>query len=912
MWCVPGAGGLLGRESEQRRLAEVVGAARNGHGGALLLLGEPGMGKTALLRDASPVAGMQVLRVDGYESESAMPYAAVERLTGLLREHLVEIPERQRLSLRVASGAADGPPPDRFLVGLGVLSLLAAASTATGLVCAVDDAHLLDRESLEAFAFVARRLGAERVALTCAGRTERDLETALRGMPVLRLTGLAPDPAAALLNRSAAGPFTPTATAAIVRATDGNPLALVDLAADPLLREMTDLGLGPEPVPVGQHLEAHYLRRVMHLPTESQRWLLLAATDSTGNLELLEVAAAALSIDPAHGDDAEAAGLVHLDPVVGFRHPLVRSAVYGSASRAERRRVHGALAGAAAKLGLVESEAWHASRAVSGTDEDVAERLVHAADLAARRGGSSSRASILARAAELTPAGPARGERLVGAAEAALEAGAADVAGRLLSDVPEEDVDRVTRGRAILVRSAVALFVADPDGVRASTSDHLRAADEFHGHDVEREHRALLQAFERCSSADRLLVGVDVPTLGRRISAGAESPGAASVILRGVAALILEPYERAVRPAREAFDAILDLPDRQMLHLGTLVAAIGGFLWDEAGRRAGLERAMRAARDTGALQALDTLLWVAALAELMGGTVTRARSYDATVREVRRAMGYDGENVVNAAVMAWTGSPETAVEAVGRGAAAAGWGGVEASATAALAVRNLAERRYGAAFERLHPFVVDPFLQVTPLHHADYAEAAVRSGHPGEAARAAVALDARARANGSAWCRGLAERALALSGSGDDEGHYAASIDALTSTGATVELARSHLVYGEWLRRARRRRDAATQLRLALDHATRSGADVFQERIHAELVATGESARLPVPRSGHDLTTQEQAIATMAESGRTNAEIAARMFLSPHTVDYHLRKVFQKLGITSRRQLSEHLRAEVP
>ncbi|MFE5340731.1 LuxR C-terminal-related transcriptional regulator [Isoptericola sp. NPDC056578] len=907
-----GTGGLLGRESEQRRVAEVVGAARNGHGSALLVLGEPGVGKTTLLRDAAPGAGTRVLRLDGYESESSMPYAAVERLTGVLREHLAEIPERQRLSLQVASGAADGPPPDRFLVGLGVLSLLAAASTRAGLLCTVDDAHLLDRESLESFAFVARRLGAERLALVLAGREERELDAVLRGVPVLALAGLSPEPAAALLNRSAAGPFTPTATAAIVRATEGNPLALVDLAADPLLREMTDLGLGPEPVPVGQHLEAHYLRRVMHLPPASQRWLLLAATDSTGDLELLEIAGAALAIDPSRREDAESAGLVHLEPTVGFRHPLVRSAVYGSASRAERRRVHGALAEAAAKLGLVETEAWHASRAASGTDETVAERLVRAADLAAQRGGSSSRASILARAAELTPSGPVRGERLVGAAEAALEAGAADVAVRLLVDVREAGLDQVTRGRAILVRSAAALFVSDPDGVRASTSDQLRAADEFHGHDIEREQRALLQAFERCSSADRLLVGVDIPTLGRRIAAGAETPGPASVILRGVAALILEPYERAVRPVREAFDAILALPDRDLVHRGTLIAAIGAFLWDDAGRRAGLERAMRAARDGGALQALDTLLWVGALSELMGGTVSRALSFDATVREVRRAMGYDGENVVNAAVMAWSGSPEETVEAVGQGAAAAGWGGVEASATAALAVRHLAERRYERAFARLHPLVEDPFLQVTPLHLADHAEAAVRSGRPEDAAHAAAELDARARANGSAWCRGLAERALALAGSDDDESHYAASVDALSSTGATVELARSHLVYGEWLRRARRRRDAAVHLHLALDHADRSGATVFQGRIRAELEAAGGTAGAPAPRSGQDLTTQERAVATMAAAGRTNAEIAARLFLSPHTVDYHLRKVFQKLGVTSRRQLSERFGPVTP
>jgi DNA-binding CsgD family transcriptional regulator len=901
--------GLLGRDDERRRLADVLGAARNGRGSALLLLGEPGVGKSSLLADTVGDAGFDVVRADGYEAESSMPYAAVQRVVRQLSRYLDDLPERQRGPLLVASGSADGPPPDRFLVGLGVLSLLAAAGSDRPVVCAVDDAHHVDAESLDVLAFVARRLGAEHVALLLAGRVESGLEQRLAGLTVLEVAGLAPEPAAAVLNRSAAAPFPPTATAAIVRATGGNPLALTDLAADPLLRELDGLGLGPDPVPIGTHLEAHYLRRVMHLSASVQCWLLLAAADSSGDARLLAEAAPRCGVKVDDGDEAEAAGLVVLDPSVRFRHPLVRSAVYGSAPGAQRRRVHGALAEAAADLGLVEAAAWHASRTVLGVDGDVADRLERAAALAARRGGSTSRAGILARAAELTPPGPSRGARQVAAAEATLEAGAADVARRLLAPVDDAELDPVTRGRSIGVRSAASLFLADPDGVRSATADHLRAADEFRGLDAAREHEALLRAFENCLTAERLVVGTTLEAVGRRIAQGAaEADGPIAVVLRGIAALMLEPYGRAVAPARRAFDAVVALPDEVVRYRGSLVAAVGAFLWDERGRAHGLDRARRAARRLGDLQQLDTLLWVSALGELSGGTVRLAQRHDDGVREVRRAMGYDGENVVNGAVLAWTGAPPALVEAVAAGAGAAGFGGVESSTLCALAVRNLADRDYATARARLHPFVVEtPFLQTSPLFLADHAEASVRSGRPDDAARSAAELVTRAAASGSAWCRGMAERALALTAEEDAEEHHAASIEALTGTEALVDLARSHLVYGEWLRRLRRRREAVARLQEAHALFERSGATVFVPRTEAELAAAGGAPHRESADDGLDLTTQERAIARLAASGRTNAEIGARLFVSPNTVDYHLRKVFQKLGITSRRQLAERL-----
>ncbi|GAA4730675.1 LuxR family transcriptional regulator [Isoptericola chiayiensis] len=899
-------GGLLGRADELRQVAALIGAARNRHGGALAVLGDPGVGKTSLLSAACTDTDARVVHVDGFESESAMPFAAVERLTGVLREFVDGVPARQREALQVATGRSDGPPPDRFLVGLAVLSTLAAAGTGRPLVCAVDDAHLVDRESLAVLAFVGRRLQAERVALILAGRDEPALTEHLTGVALLRLVGLAPEPAAALLNRATSRPFTATATTAVVRATGGNPLALVDLATDPVLRELPTLGLGPDPVTIGRHLEAHYLRRVMVLAGAVQRWLLLAAADPTGDPTLLAGAADRLGLPPDAGDDAETAGLVRLVPQVRFRHPLVRSAIYTSASGRQRRAVHRALAGAADQLGLVEAEAWHASRAVRDTDEDVATRLDRAAELAARRGGTSSRASILARAADVSSPGPQRGQRLVAAAEAALAAGAADVADRLLADVPHTDLDPVTRGRRIEVRAGVALFVADPSGVRRTTADHLRAAEQFRGRDRAREQDALLRAFETCLTTEHLAEDVALDELGRRIADGADSDVSVDVVLRGISAVALAPAEEAVAPVRQAHTALLALPDAQMLHRAGLLTALAMFLWDDAACRAALDRAVRAARRSGALQALDSLLWTGALAELAAGSVRRAVAHDQALREVRRAMGYDGANVVNAALLAWTGAPEKTVLALADGADATGFGGVGSSARAALAVRLLSERRYQEALDLLDPLMEKAFLHTAPLHLADHAEAAARSGDVAAARRDAAALRRRAHATGSSWCAGLARRATALAGEGDSEAEFRASLEALSGTVAEVEQGRSHLVYGEWLRRRRRRREAAVHLRRALELFTAAGAEIFLPRARAELDAVGGAPPGP-EQDGLDLTTQERVIARAAAAGRTNAEIAANLFLSPNTVDYHLRKIFQKLGVTSRRQLADRL-----
>ncbi|MEV0891365.1 LuxR family transcriptional regulator [Promicromonospora sp. NPDC050262] len=903
--------GLLGREDEQARLAALVGGARNGRSGTLVILGEPGMGKTSLLGEvATRAEHARVLRIDGYESEATIPYAGLHRLTLSLREFMAELPPHHRDALDVAVGRTAGAPPDRFLVGLGVLELLGAAATDRPTLCVVDDAHLVDAESLDVLAFVARRLMVERLTLLCAGRDEGDLVTRMRGIDLVTLSGLATDSAVNLFTRAARGTIDPVVATQVAHATGGNPLALIELARSLSPAQLTDLGLSATPVPVGQRLERHYIGRVDELDAHARTWLLLAAADSTRKTGLVMAAADTWGLDPGAPDRAEAAGLVEIGDVVRFRHPLIGSAVYGSVDGATRRRAHRSLARAAAALQITELEAWHASRATVGIDDAVAAQLERVADMAARRGGMASRARMLGRAAELTSPGPLRDARQVSAAEAALAVGAGNAAATALDAVDVAEAEPVTQGRVTMARATLAAFTGSgPDYVRAS-ADLVRAADLFHGRDAVLEQRALVSAAELCMNADRLMEGITTTELGHRLHRGtAVADGPAAVVLAGLGALIRLPYAEAVPHARTALDTIRALPDAELMHSGISVAALSTFLWDTSGREL-LLRAMRAARDAGALQVVDLLLKVMSLNELSCGTVRLATRYAELLREVRLAMGYGTAPVLNPVVLAWTGSPRGEVLALAAAAQAAGRGGVSALTEAAVAVRDLAGGSYHDAYDRLRFLVTSPFLQVTPTQWADHVEAAARSGHPDEASSYAAALRERAVVNGSPWCRGVADRATGLAASGPEaEKYFRSALDALEPTAVLTDRARTHLVYGEWLRRSRRRADAVVQLREAIRLFEEAGAQIFVPRATAELEAAGSRAETTPASPRQPLTTQELTIAEKAAAGRTNAEIASNMFISANTVDYHLRKVFQKLGISSRRQLADRLGA---
>ena len=697
------------------------------------------------------------------------------------------------------------------------------------------------------------------------------------------------------------------AAARIALATGGNPLALIDLAHELSIEQLTASSLADEPLSVGRRLGEHYIRQARHLPAPVQTWLLIAAADSTGDLELIGRAARQVGVGAGAGDAADRARLVDLGRSVRFRHPLVRAAVYNAVSGTERRWVHGALSAAAADLGLSDLEAWHAAKAQIGTNAAVAERLEKVADRAGQRGGNTSRANVLAQAAELTPPGPVRDARLLGAAEAALAAGAAQIGLDLVTRLDDTTLDPVLRCRAATVRASFALFTPDPAELVWGTARLLDAAAAVHDLDPLLEQTTLIRAFEHCLPVERLLRGVTLVQLGERLREGVRSAdGIAAVILDGLAAHILLPYTEAVPIMRRAVEALLAIEDdHELLRLGAVGVALTTALWDRRGRDACLQRAAEAARSAGSLQLLDSTLWILSLAELAGGTPRRAGAYIDQVRELRRALGYEAEHVVNAAYLAWTGAPRGQVEALADAMRQSGFGGVHASAVAALAIRDLAEGHYRDAYHRLQPMIADPFLQVTPLEYPDFVEAAVRAGRQDEALPVVARLTAMAEANGSAWTRGVALRSRALVVD-EPEMVYHEAIETLAQAGLVVDLARAELLYGEWLRRRKRRREARVQLGSAMRRLEQAGAGVFATRARTELEATGVRLTADAPNT-LELTPQEANVARLAALGRTNAEISSTLFISVNTVDYHLRKVFQKLGISSRRQLADRL-----
>jgi len=901
---------LLGRADEARTLRTLIRNARNGRGGEVVLCGDPGIGKTALLDATTAELGdLQLIRFDGYEAESSMPFAAVERLLRHLRTHLTALPQRQQHALLVACGQADGPPPDRFLVGLGLLGLLAVAGEQRAVVCAVDDAHLLDPESLDVLAFVGRRLRAESVVVLLAGRDSPEFDARVAGLTRLRLAGLGTEAATALLRRSVPEPFDPPVALHVVTATGGNPLALVDLAGELTALQLTESMVGQEPVPIGAQLEQFYLRQIHRLDQDAQTWLLVAAAESTGDLELVAGACVELGLAPDVGERARAAGLLKVGHRVSFRHPLVCSVAYTAPSATLRRRVHQALAVVAERLERTEHAAWHAAKATPGSSEDVARRLERVADTAAARGGLASRTRALVKAAAVSPPGPPRQTRLVAAAEAALASGSGQLARSLMDEVDEQTLDPVTHGRLIALGADHALFVAAPT-LRWACADMLRAAALFHGFDDDLEQHTLIRAWEWALPSSQLTAGVDWEDFGHRLRAAADlKEGPAAIILRAIAALVLDPYPDAVPVLRAALTAFEQMDDAQVLRYGHSSVALATALWEVDQRHHLLERWAAVARDRGALQLLDNALWVLALSEAIGGAPRHALQYMDQVRELRRAIGWDAEHVVNVPVMAWFAAEAGPVEAAARAAYDLGMAGVEFSATLTLAGIDLAHGRCQAVLDRLRPHLKDPWFYYEATPWPDYAEAAIRLGRLQEGREIVARLDEVAQASGAAWIRGVTLRlqALALTTDPAAERLYQKAIEVLEGCRAQVDLGRAHLAYGEWLRRARRRAQARTSLRAAVHLFTRAGAEPFRERAVRELEATGGPRPVAAPERPGGLTQQELTVAELAAAGRTNAEIAAAMFLTANTVDYHLRKVFQKLGISSRRQLSDRL-----
>jgi DNA-binding CsgD family transcriptional regulator len=909
---------FLGRAVELGRLDDLVASARDGLSGVLVISGEPGVGKTALF-DAFAVrlTDARMLRLAGVESEASLSYAALHRLVLPIQASMAELPQLQRDALRIALGSALGTPPDRFLVGLAVMSLLALAAANHPLVVIVDDIQWLDPESLAVLGFVARRLQAEGIVMVFglreASADERDLE----GLHRVTLAGLGHNDAITLLTRSVESRIEPRVARQIVAATRGNPLALIDLGSELTEGQLVLGPLGEEPGRVGTHLEEHYLRQTRGLPQETQTWLLVAAAETRGDYGTVDAAAAALGLHGTAGEAAETHRLVTLSSRVEFRHPLVRSAVYGGAGDSERRRVHLALASVLDAEDDRDLRAWHAGAGTRGQSEPVAAQLEAAANRAGERGGLSSRTTLLVRAAELSPPGSAREARIISAAESSALAGAVTLAMTMVEQLGPDIRDDVTRGRALMVRASTRALSGEPGAVTEGPALFLAAAAAFERAGSDRARPAVLGAVEASMTAHWKMTGTTLREIGDRAVAlsGVAKDGDSLevVVLRAIGLYIRGPIDVAAPQMRAALRRLLDpeLTPAELLRFGTVAVAVALGLWDVHAWQQLLERTIAVARASGALRLVDSLAYMLTLKHTELGELRQAEEVMQETNEVRIALGFTAaqlEFLQVSELLAWRDNSARTVEQIERTSAAAGYlgfGGSQALADFALAMMALADGDYDRAYVLLEAIREQEFIQVSDRTLPHLVEAAWRSGRSAEARAVERQMARISAAVGSVRAHGLSARAAAIVAPDDDaEALYLKSITLLDG----LEAARSRLLFGEWLRRLRRRRESREQLRLALHAYESIGAAPFAERARRELAATGEVVAARVaPASA--LTAQESAIARLAASGSTNSEVGSALFISPNTVDYHLRKIFRKLGITSRRQLADAIDA---
>jgi DNA-binding CsgD family transcriptional regulator len=909
------ATGFLGRTGEREMLDRLLANVRGGQSAVLVIRGEAGIGKTALLRYAARQAsGFRVAQVTGVEAEMELPFAGIHQLCAPVLDRLDALPQPQRDALSVALGLASGDVPDRFLVGLAVLSLLSAVAEERPLLCLVEDAQWLDAASGQVFGFVARRVLAESVAILVAVREPaggRDFA----GLPELPLEGLREEDARALLASTVPGRIDDDVRARIVAETRGNPLALLELP-----RRMTaaELAAGFELPAAGDlpaHIEDHYLRRVAELPEATQRLMLLAAADPLGDATLVWRAGRRLDIGTSALPPAEDAELIEIGARVRFRHPLVRSAVYRAASLDKRQRVHEALAEVSDAEADADRRAWHHALAATGPDEDVAAELERSAGRAQARGGVAATAAFLQRAVELTRDATRRRERALAAAQASLQAGAFSAALRLLATAEAGPLDELQRARIDLLRAQMAF--ASSRGTDA-TPLLLAAAHRLEPLDISLARETYVDAFSSALFGARLNDSVGVPEVAQaarvapRRSDG--EPATADLLLDALVALS-DDYDTAVPPCREALQRLsgekISPKERlRWLWQGCVVALE---LWDDKGAYFLSDHSVRIARETGTLSELALALSARAPVLVFCGERSAAASTVAETQSVQEATGISSAPYGELIFEAWQGKARETrqlIDLTMREAGARGEGiGVAISEYARAVLCNgsgeyeeaLAAARSASEFQE----VVGENWGLSEL-----IEPATRTGRTDLATHALKRLARKARATRTDWALGIEARSRALLSDGDRaEGGFREAIEHLGRTRVRAELARSHLLYGEWLRRENRRVDARVQLRAAHDQFTSMGMEAFADRAHSELVATGEKLRKRTAETRDDLTAQERHIAQLARDGFSNPEIGARLFLSPRTVEWHLRHVFNKLGIRSRQQLASALPA---
>lgn len=917
---------VLGRDDEVAQLATLVQQARRGRSGVTIIEGDPGVGKSTLgeaVLTAAP--DLLVLRLRGVEIEGDLAYAALQRLVHPHRAVIDALPESYAHHLRAAVGLEPEPYLNRGLVGMGLLALLTALAEDVTVTCWVDDAQWLDAESAAVLAFAARRLSTERVAMMLAARPSPLIDAVFTDLPRLPLGGLADDDAARLLRTVVAAPLEPRVADRIVAATGGNPLAIIDLSQELTAVQLAGESVLPEPTPIGSSLEDHYLRRVARLEPAARTWLLLAAAESAGDPLYVARAARRLGLPPAASEAAEAARLVTVGSAITFRHALVRAAVYNGATTGQRRAVHAALAEVTDAGPDSDRRAWHLAAAADGPDEDVARRLEQSAARAGDRGGLTARASLLLRAAALSETEHTRRLRRLAALEAAVEAGSGVQAGALLAAVDGAALKGLDRGRFLVAQSVTAVLVSEPGGCARRAATMVAAAEAFGAEtDPERvatarllRRNALLDALFEAYTADFLVDGTSVAAIAAavRADAGLEA-GAVGRLVTALADAALDGTASAAPRLRAAVREWLhpDTPDDDVL-LATRPAILAAdLLWDPALRHRVVARAEAVTRARGALFALVQLLIGHAVGETHVGRLRTAVAVMAEAVQVRLTLGLTDAHVphhmINPELAAWLGEEDVLRadrERIEAGMTYIGVGVLVVTRRLAVMVLEMSRGDYAAADAIARGMEFGDGIRASFRALPDVVECAHRAGDTARAGRLLAHFAGIARASGTPRALGLLARCEALLAADDtaDE-RYQDAVRLTGESGVDLDLARAHLLYGEWLRRRRRRSEARAHLRTAAELFDELGATLFAERARRELAATGERAQ-PRATAGGDLTPQETAVAELARHGATNLEIATRLYVSPNTVDYHLRKIFRKLGVTSRRQLDDTL-----
>jgi DNA-binding CsgD family transcriptional regulator len=903
---------LHGRHEECAAIDRLLADAGGRRSGALVVRGEVGVGKSALLAYAADRAAgkMRVLWGSGVESESELAFAALHQLVRTMLDHVERLPGPQATALQGAFGLATTQGTNRFLIGVGVLSLLAEVADERPLVCLVDDAQWLDQPSADALSFAARRLEAEGVVCLFAARDDDVHGFAAPGVRELRLTGLDADTAGVLLAERFPAGLAPNVRDRLIAATQGNPLALLELSASLSADQLAGRAPLPDPLPVSAGVEQVFLERVRRLPESTQTLLLALAAEETGDPAVISRVGRTLGTGVQALEMAERAGLVRVaEGRIRFHHPLVRSAVYRAATFTQRQAIHQAIAAALGGEEHADRRAWHRAAAAMEPDAEVADELERSAERARRRSGYAAAARALERSAELTPAEELCSRRLADAADAAWLAGQPDRALGLLDRAAAGVSEPRLRADVAHLRGVIELrrgVPADAFTILAAGSAEIAPVDPV------KALAMLLPANEAASYAGDVALTIEAAHRAAALPRGEQRVDQFTLgLLVGIGSLLEGDTARGAPLLRQAIVLAQTFDDPSRLGFA---GAAARYLGDDAATHDFYARAVARARATGELVLLPYLLESLAVAEVAAGRYTAATASASEGLGLARETGQESSVCRNLSTLALVGAMQGredacrsyAAEALDR-AVPRGLRLQAASATWALALLDLASSRPAEALARLETLAAGsetghPVIAL--LSVPDLVEAAVRANQTERGQTALAGFEQWATHTAPPWALALVPRCRGLLSAGAAaDRHFTEALRLHGPSSRPFDRARTQLLYGEALRRARRRIDAREHLRAAFTTFEQLGASPWAERARTELRVSGETARQRDPSTLDQLTPQELQIVRFVGQGATNREVAAQLFLSPRTIDYHLRQVFTKLGISSRAEL---------